>query len=271
MPYSVGVRRAPRLFVLPYDSGHRNVRMGAGPLRLREEFDLPADLIEAGSGWRTEIGTAFELYRKLAHSVASRPAEFPIVLGGNCGSCLGAAAGAGARELGVIWFDAHGDFNTPETSTTGFLDGMALSILAGRCFVPLSRTIPGFEPIPFPRIVHAGGHQLDPAEEEDFAALGVARIRPGQKPDAALQRLAANCSRLVIHIDLDVLDPRHGRANHYAAEGGMSPDEVTAIVEAAADRFDVAALCLASYDPAGDPAGGIAAAARRFAGAVLRP
>ena len=263
------MRRAPALFTLPYDSGHRNFRMGMGPARLQQELNLPAEEIHPETEWRAEIATAFQLYRQLAKRIAASRASMPIVLAGNCGACIGTAAGVGTDNLGVIWFDAHGDFNTPETTTTGFLDGMGLSILTGRCFRPLSATIPGFKPLPFARVVHAGGHDLDDSERDDFARLGVDRIEPHRDPAAAIDALAQNCSRLVIHIDLDVLDTQHGRANHYASSGGMSPDEVAQIVARCAEQMDVVGISLASYDPSYDEEGRVAKVAKSFIDAAL--
>src|SRR5687767_5622219 len=114
--------RNRQLFVVPYDSGHRDVRMGSGPLRLQSELAMDGERIEAAADWRAEISTAFQLYAQLATRIAARHDSFPIVLGGNCGVCIGTASGTGTSDLGVIWFDAHGDFNTPETTNTGFLD-----------------------------------------------------------------------------------------------------------------------------------------------------
>ena len=72
-----------------------------------------------------------------------------LLLSGNCGpAALSAVSALGPRTTGVIWFDAHGDFNTPETSASGFLDGMALSILTGRCWPALAASFEGFEPVP---------------------------------------------------------------------------------------------------------------------------
>jgi arginase len=66
----------------------------------------------------------------------------------------------------VVWFDAHGDFNTPETTLSGFFDGMGLAMAAGYCWKPLLETIPGFRAVSEANIVHIGGRDLDRAEEE---------------------------------------------------------------------------------------------------------
>ena len=105
--------------------------------------------VEPKTEFRAEIRTQFELYGLLAERVAEarQDGKFPLILSGNCGATLGAIAGAGTKRLGVIWFDAHGDFNTPETTTSGFLDGMGLAIAAGLCWRRLAASIPNFSPL----------------------------------------------------------------------------------------------------------------------------
>src|SRR4029450_3386719 len=144
------------LFSVPYASGRRAERMGAGPLyllksglavRLEEEghqvtirsIDLPPDFRV------TEIASAFELSAALAGGVAeaAKIGSFPLVLSGNCGpAALGCVGGLRSR-IKIFWFDAHGDFNTPETTRSGFLDGMALATVTGRCWSGLAGGVPG--------------------------------------------------------------------------------------------------------------------------------
>jgi len=257
------------LYLLRYDSGHRDQRMGAGPDRIRRELGVAGEEIEPELPWRSEISTSFQLYRQLAKRIAATPETLPIVLAGNCGASIGTAAGVGVDDLGVIWFDAHGDFNTPETSLSGYLDGMCLSVLTGRCFVPLAATIPGFAPIPFENTVHVGGHALDQSETKDFHRLDVARIPAGGDVRPVLESIAARTSRILVHVDLDVLDVQYGRANQYACSGGLSPAEVENALIACTELFDVAAIVLASYDPSYDD-GRVAAAAARFVEIVQR-
>ncbi|HUP63550.1 MAG TPA: arginase family protein [Thermoanaerobaculia bacterium] len=137
-----------RFFAVPYDSGHHNVRMGAGPLRIMQALGIDAEEIAPAREWRAEIATTFELYHRLAERIAAHPDSLPIVLAGNCGAAIGAAAGVGTTRLAAIWFDAHGDYNTPDATESGFLDGMSMAILTGHCWKNLASTIPHFTPIP---------------------------------------------------------------------------------------------------------------------------
>jgi len=228
--------------------------MGAGPSRLARELGVDAEEIAAASEWRAEIKTAFELYRALAARIREAN-DFPVVLSGNCGAAIGAAAGVGTERLAVLWFDAHGDYNTPDTSDSGFLDGMCLSVLTGRCFMNIAKTIPGFAPVPPSRTIHIGSRHYSPGEREALVADGV-RMTP--------QFDGIDADRILVHVDLDVIDPQFGRANHYAVGGGLSPDEVLHVIALARERFTIAALVLASYDPSCDPEGRIAAIGARI-------
>ncbi|HVG24343.1 MAG TPA: arginase family protein, partial [Thermoanaerobaculia bacterium] len=99
-----------------------------------------------------------------------------------------------------------------------------------------------------------------PGEREALVADGV-RMTPDFD--------GIDAERILVHVDLDVIDARYGRANHYACEGGLSPDDVLNVIAKAASRFRIAGLVLASYDPSGDADDRIADAAVRIVRAVL--
>lgn len=246
-----------RTFAIPYDSGQRAVRMGAGPLRIAETLGITPETIEAPGTWRAEIRTTFDLYGRLAERVRETGDAPVVVLSGNCGAAVGAAAGIGTDDLAVIWFDAHGDYNTPDTTDTGYLDGMAMAVLTGRCWKGIARTIPNFAPVPPSRTMHVGARDFSPGERDALLSDGVALIEPSLSGlESSLDRLRA--SRVLVHVDLDVIDPSHGRANQYAAPDGLSPADVLRVIALAQQRFTLAALVVASYDPAFDEGGRMA-------------
>ena len=253
-----------RTFTLPYDSGYRGLRMGAGPFRLVEALGRDVEEIVPASEWRAEIRTTFELYRALATRVRES-GDAPLVLSGHCGASIGVAAGVGTDDLALLWFDAHGDYNTPDTTDSGFLDGMCLSVLTGRSWKRLASTIPNFAPLDPRRVVHCGARSWSPEEREALLADHV-RVAP----DAGSATFdGIDAKRILVHVDLDVLDPSFGRANHYATDGGLSPDDVMDVIGRALERFELAGLVLASYDPSGDPEGRIADIAKRIVHATM--
>jgi arginase len=272
-----------RLLVMPFHNGLEGVGMGAGPDRLvaagvsgaLEEAGLGVELerIAPADPAAPELARVAELDRRLARAVAAAAGrgEFPLVLAGNCNSSLGTVAGAGAEGLGVVWFDAHADFDAPDESL-GFFDGMGLRILTGTGFRHLRETIPGFAAIPEQDVVLAGVRDLEPHQVAPLAASRVARVHGGPwdhgRLAPALDALRARRSRAYLHIDLDALDPAEGRANPFAAPGGLRLDELEDAVGEVFARFEVAAAALTAYDPSVDEEGAVARAARRLARAV---
>ena len=258
------------LIRVPYDSGNRGLRMGAGPDRLTsaagrlrargvEVEEIP---VEAPVGLRAEIATSFALHRGVAAEMrrASLAGAFPVVLSGNCGSAIGAVAAAGAGT-GLAWFDGHGDFNTPETTVSGFLDGMALAVATGRCFRPLAASISGFVPVAGHDAFLVGARDLDPdertaLESSDVGWVTVEAIRASGAATAlqpVLDRMRA--SRVHVHVDLDVHDPALAPANEFAPEGGLTPREVQQAVRAIAAARPICSASLAAYDPSVDRGG----------------
>ena len=253
---------------VPYDSGHKSIRTGRGPehfLQHRVDQILRDDghqvhsyLVEAKASFTTEIGTAFELNRSLAEQVSSAISRnvFPIVLAGNCNSCLGTLAGIDQNEVGIVWFDAHGDFNTPETTITGFLDGMGLAMATGHCWRSLLSTIPGFRPIPEPNVLHIGARDLDPEEERRFEQSEIEVITPGDRGsnlrktiETALNKLRDKVARVYLHVDVDVLDTGEALPNYLAVPGGLPVDVVEEIIRMVKERFEVCAGAVTSFDP----------------------
>lgn len=264
------------LILVPYDSGQRSVRMGAGPEHLvnsgvkehllKQGHIANSSIIEpAAHNWRAEVQTSFELMRAVAESVrAARAANsFPVILSGNCNAAIGVIAGLGSR-LGVVWLDAHGDFNTPQTTMSGFLDGMTLATATGRCWVELARTVEGFESVPENAVVLLGARDLDPGEETALARSKIVRLSAhasaiGLEP--VLQSLKGEIAQCYLHFDLDALDPTEGRANSYAARGGFSRANVQRVLATIAKNLPVKALTIAGYDPSFDTDGAVCATA----------
>jgi arginase len=214
-------------------------------------------LVEASS-WRAELTTAFELQRSVAAEVAAArtAGQVPLLLAGNCNTTVGmlVAPSAGQR-LGLVWLDAHADFNTPETDAGGFLDGHGLAMAVGRCWQALTSTVPGFSPLPEDRVALVGARSLDEAEETALRGSSIIWLEPSRvrQVDVLLSDLAARVDLVHIHIDLDVHDPSVAPANQYAASGGLSAEEVHDVVRKIAGRIPVASATLAAYDPAFDP------------------
>jgi arginase len=272
-----------QIIQIPYDSGHKGIRTGRGPEHMLQHrvdqilrdngHQVGSYRIESKASFTTEIGTTFELDRLLAEQISSTISRnmFPIVLAGNCNSCLGTLAGLGQNRLGIVWFDAHGDFNTPETTITGFLDGMGLAMATGRCWRGLLRTIPGFSPIPEAGVVHIGARDLDPEEERLLQKSEIEVVTPGKEEsgvrkavDTAFNKLRDKVARVYLHVDMDVLDVGEALPNHLAVPGGLSVEVVEEVIRMAKERFEVCAGAITSYDPDYDKDDKVLGAATRI-------
>jgi len=264
------------LIEVPYELGRRDVGLATGVPVLAAAIagDLSVDtaVVEAsGESWN-EVGASMDVVRAVAAAVGDVVArgDFPLVLAGTCSSALGTVAGLGAPDgLGVVWFDAHGDFNTPETSPTGFFDGMPLAMLTGSGWEALRAGVEGLRPSDEANVVLVGARDLDRAEEERLDRSAVRRVGVGEPIEPALDALAARVHDVYVHVDLDVLDPSEGQANRYRSEGGMTGDDVAAAVDEVARRFTIRAAAITAYEPVYDPARTVPEAAARIARRIV--
>jgi arginase len=188
---------------------------------MAEAAFLPLPYPEAGV---VEEETLTEQNLALAASLPERP----LVLGGCCCAHVGAVEGLGTRydRLAVVWFDAHGDLNTPETSPSGNLWGMPLRMLLDSGTVAPADTL------------LVGARSLDPAEKEFIAATGLRCAR--EELAGALDGVDA----VYVALDCDVLDPGEEIMPHMPEPGGLTIAETTAILEEIAAAKPLAGLGL---------------------------
>jgi arginase len=187
--FAAGLVRVPRAW-------------GEGGEAMAEAAHLPFDYPEAAV---VEEDTLAD--QNLA--IASELPDRPLVLGGCCSAHVGALEGLSARHdrLALIWLDAHGDLNTPETSPSGNVWGMPL-----RMIVDSGMVEPG-------NVALIGTRNLDPPEETFIAESG---IHTG--PDA-VDRAIEECGCVYVALDADSLDP--GEVTSFMPESdGLSLDEV---------------------------------------------
>ncbi|MFL6289516.1 MAG: arginase family protein [Thermoanaerobaculia bacterium] len=270
------------LIQVPYDSGHYGVRMGRGPLHLIEQ-GLAGTLERAGhevevvpvrlEGFLTEVTSAPLLHRQVAEQVSKARGEgrLPVVLSGNCNAAaVGSLAGIGG-PAGVVWMDAHGDLNTPDTTPSGFFDGMAISVAMGKAWPTLTAKLPGFHPLDPRNLIHVGARDFDPPELEVIDRERIARVpvEALDSLDAALADLATRVDRAYVHMDLDVLDPSELRANVFATPDGMTVAQVAEVVRATGRHLKIAAAGITAYDPDQDPEGRGVRAAERLLEALV--
>jgi arginase len=181
------------------------------------------------------------LYDQVAARIAASNAPV-VVASGDCTTSLAIVAGLQRRGMapGVIWLDAHGDFQTPHTTGSGYFGGMALAMLVGRAGAPLTRSI-GLQAIAENACVLTGARDLDPAEIDALDTSAVQRI----DDIAALADAALPPSPWYVHLDIDVIDPSELPPLRFPAPDGPSAAVVGAALRALASRGTIAALGLA--------------------------
>lgn len=278
-----------QIIQVPYYCGHRDLKQGRGPSRfidrglgliLEEQgHTVPLESIEIGDKFQTEMQSAMVINRLLAGRVADaiQHERLPLVLAGNCYHCLGSLAGIHNHRKGIVWFDAHGDFNTPETTTSGYLDGMPLAMSTGRCWNTLLETIPGFSPVRGSNTVLVGANVLDDLEKKALGQsdLVVIDTNEGQKSgylerlEAALIELKAKVDGVYVHLDMDALDTGKSSANPLDPPGGLNVDQFETALSLINTHLPVWACNIASYDPDYDQDGSILESGLRLAQAIV--
>jgi arginase len=184
-------------------------------------------------GWELNIPTlpdadpqsrASAVHKPLADKVeaALKAGKRPISIAGDC--CATIPVMAGLQRAGItptfLWLDSHGDFNTWETTPSGFLGGMPLAMIAGLGELRMNQAV-GLEPIPSEKIILADGRDLDPGEQLLVEESGITRIKDfkGLK-DYPFE------GPVYLHVDCDVVHLDDISAVKYPAKGGPKADEV---------------------------------------------
>lgn len=188
-----------------------------------------------------------------------RSGVLTVGLLGNCTSVIGVLGGlqnSGAagerRDVGLIFIDAHGDFNVPETTLSGMLGGMPVAVSAGMALHNLRRES-GLDPgIPTEHIVMGAVRDLDPLERELVEASRIQHLSTedlATRPDrvrAQVERLAASTDVIYVHIDMDVLDPREVPGHPLTVPDGPTSAELASALREMFTHPQVAALGIAS-------------------------
>jgi arginase len=174
-------------------------------------------------------------------AVARRRGKAVLMTGGHCVHCTGILGGlqdahGPAARVGLVWFDAHGDFNTPNTTLSGMLGGMPVAVCAGLAWPRWREGSHIVAPLPTDRIVLVDVRNLDAAEEQliratDTIIASPAPGFPGQNLQQAVASLAGRCDMIYLHIDLDILDESFVPDHITAEPGGPSMEQVRAAID----------------------------------------
>ena len=172
----------------------------------------------------------------------------PVLLAAECSialTTLGTVLGH-RPEARVLWLDAHGDFNTPATTGSGYLGGMALAGACGMWDAGL-----GAPPVNAATVVLAGVRELDPAEREALEASQVTVIGASPVETLVAVKNALDGAPVYLHIDLDVLDPETFPAQ-FPAPGGLSAEKLFDLMEAVAADCELVGMEITAYESPDD-------------------
>jgi len=248
--------------LVPYHFGSLRHGTGAGPEALASNGVLNGLPVSGTTTITVESQASSEIQQCIAVDAALAAAarharergDVPVVFSGNCHACLGSLAGIGGPAA-IVWFDAHGDLNTPETTETGYFDGMALATALGWCWTNLARQIPGFAAAEERDVLLAGGRDLDRGERVRLRRSNVRHYLPpalADGPDAAFTAAVAvrgSARRAYIHLDLDVIDPSELWANQFKVPGGVSVAWLEAALGDVRAQYEIAGVGVTAYDP----------------------
>lgn len=192
-----------------------------------------------------------------AGATAMAAGSVPLFLGGDHSIALGTVAAAATHgPIGVLWIDAHGDFNTPETSPSGNLHGMPLAALTGRGIPEMIELVGSGPILPESDVVILGLRSLDSGERELLRAsnVGIFTMREidelgiGPVSHQALDRLR-HCGSLHISLDMDALDPREAPGVGTPVPGGLTYREAHLLMEIVASRARVGSVDVVEINP----------------------
>jgi arginase len=170
----------------------------------------------------------------------------PVSIAGDCCTALGVAAGlqrAGFNPT-LLWLDAHGDFNTWETTPSGFIGGMPLAMLVGRGEQSMLRALT-LHPLPEHHVILSDARDLDPKEKQALAQSGVHHLIDVR--EVLAHPLLAN--PLYVHLDADIVNPDDAPAMRFRTPGGPFSADLLAIFHTLAQTKHIVAVSMATWDP----------------------
>jgi arginase len=168
--------------------------------------------------------------------------DTPVLLAADC-SVSATTLPAALRnrpEARILWLDAHGDYNTPETSGSGYLGGMCLAAATGEWDAGLGETVPA------ERVVLAGIRDLDPGERELLERSAATVIGASTVETLVAAKNALDGAPIFVHLDLDVIDPEHFPAA-VPAPGGLHPDKLYDLMDSVLEDSELLGLEVTNF------------------------
>ena len=279
-------------------AGTRGVNLGPDAIRyaglekrlvnigyeIEDRGDIPVNRRAAvtveGSNLK-HLNVVADVNRKLCEEVSAAMSEgnFPLVIGGDHSIAIGTISGVlqHKKNLGVIWFDAHGDINTPETSPSGNIHGMPVAVLLGMGDESLTSIGGKDSVLKKENIVYIGSRDLDSGERKAMKELGIKVFTMYEIDDMGIKKVMEEAIRIAgegtdgIHVsfDLDVLDPEVAPGTGTKVPGGMGYREAHYALELIAKTEKLVSAEFVEVNPLLDHENMTAKATVALAGSLL--
>lgn len=274
---SIGVKRAVRIIGIPMDHGQqlRGVDMGPNAVRyaglqarlnglgyaVHDMGNIPVptleEIVKNGEAGRlqTVIAACQKAYQLGYEGFANE--EFVLFLGGDHSISMGTVAAAARDEaVGLIWIDAHGDFNTPETSPSGNLHGMPVAVLVGSgplSLVNLGHAGPRLQPA---QVVQLATRDLDPLEGEQLLRSGIRVLTMCDINESGVESVAhqtlehlGQFRSLHVSLDMDSLDPKEAAGVGTPVSGGLTYRQAHQLMKILGESGRVGSLDIVEINP----------------------
>jgi arginase len=232
VPYWLGQKAGLPNAVAALEASGVATELNAPWIEIEPDFDTASDPVTA-------------VNRGLAEAMAAYPDRFPLIFAGDCLSCIGAVKGLEHHNPAVLWYDAHGDFNTHETTLSGYLGGMPLAALVGRDNQHLMRGVK-LAPLAERDVVVTDVRDLDPAEGMQLNASQIAVLKDVNQ----LLNHPLPDKPLYIHFDTDVVNTDEMPAMNYPAQGGTTVDDIIATLRHVLQTRQVAGVLFSLWNDA---------------------
>ncbi len=217
----------PELEALPFTSPTLNVSIST-------EGDLP-----------TRVASLYPKIADFVHHCLVQ-GQRPVSISGDCCSTIPVVAGLQRANIDatLIWIDAHGDFNTAETSPSGFLGGMPLAMIVGLGDLSMCEPV-GLKPLRQDKVILTDARDLDPGEADLVKGSDLRHV----KNIMSLLTQDLPEGPLYVHFDTDIIDSNDAPAFNYPVPGGPSADDVATVMEHLGKTGQVVAASMSSWTP----------------------
>jgi len=272
-----GISKGPTTMA---EGGMQKILADLGAVTRVQEARLTPEEDQEYGGWK-RLGMALGHFADLV-AANERDGYVTVGLLATCPSMPGLVAGlqrsgsaSKPARVGMLWLDAHPDFNTPETTRSGSLGGMPVAVATGRALHRMRADATLDPPLSDQQVVMGGVRLTDPLEQElldgsKIQQVSVEDLRTASPAVfAQLDRLDRTVDKIYVHIDMDVLDPREVMGHGNKVPGGPSSEELARLFEMIFSRYAKASAIGFATIPSTDEGGlSLAAVNRMIAGAV---